>query len=330
LKKYLKDVKGDYLVLIPHSPRLLILVGATGVGKTQLALKLAHIWGAEIISADSMQVYRYMNIGTAKPGNIERQSIPHYLIDVVDPDEVFNVSLYINLARRIMAAPGNSKKLFIVVGGTGLYIRALLGGLVAGTGADRELRDYLRTQLKVFGRDRLYAILKEKDALAADLIDPHDTSRIIRAIEVRSQSGKSIVEIQKEHNFRERPYHYLKVGLRMERKQLYGRIERRAENMIAGGFVEEVQWLLEQGYHESLKSMQSLGYRHLSDYLRGGCRLEEAVDTMKRDTRQYAKRQETWFKADPEINWFSYDDFSSLSQLVEEFMTKAKEEQVIE
>jgi tRNA dimethylallyltransferase len=276
-----------------------------------------------------MQVYRHMDIGTAKPDNTERQGIPHYLIDVVNPDEVFNVSLYINLARQIMAAPGNSQKLFIVVGGTGLYIRSLLGGLVAGAGADGELRDYLRTQLKVFGRDRLYAILKEKDALAADLLDPHDTSRIIRAIEVMSQSGKSIVEMQRDHNFRERPYHYLKIGLKMEREQLNGRIERRAENMITGGFVEEVQWLLEQGYHESLKPMQSLGYRHLTGYLRGGCRLEEAVDTMKRDTRQYAKRQETWFKADPEINWFSYDDFSSLSKRIEEFMAIAKDEQVI-
>jgi tRNA dimethylallyltransferase len=310
-------------VFIPHSPRLLILVGPTGVGKTQLALKLAHIWGAEIISADSMQVYRYMDIGTAKPGKTERENIPHHLIDVVDPDEVFNASLYINQARQIMAAPGNNQKLFIVAGGTGLYIRALLGGLVADAGADKELRDYLRMQLKEFGKERLYAILREKDALAANLIDPHDTNRIIRAIEVWSQSGKSIIVKQREHHFSERPYHYLKIGLKMEREKLYRRIERRADNMIDCGFVEEVKWLLAQGYHEDLKSMHSLGYRHLSSYLHGDCSLEEAIATMKRDTRQYAKRQETWFKRDPEINWFSYDDFPSLSKLVEEFMTGA-------
>jgi tRNA dimethylallyltransferase len=314
---------GDYSVIIPHSPRLLILVGATGVGKTQLALKLAHTWGAEIISADSMQVYRYMDIGTAKPGKTERKNIIHHLIDVVDPDEVFNASLYINLARQIMAAPGNSQKLFIVVGGTGLYIRALLGGLVTDAGADKELRDYLRMQLKEFGRDRLYATLKEKDALAANLIDPHDTNRIMRAIEVWHQSGKSIVVKQREHHFGDRPYHYLKIGLKMEREQIYRRIERRAEGMIARGFVEEVKWLLARGYHEDLKSMHSLGYRHLTGYLHGDCSLEEAVAAMKRDTKQYAKRQETWFKADPEINWFSYDDFTSLSKLVEEFMTGA-------
>lgn len=316
-------------MFIPHSQRLLIIVGATGIGKTQLALKLAHIWGGEIISADSMQVYRYMDIGTAKPNNTERENILHHLIDVVDPDEAFNVSLYINLARQIMAAPGNRQKLFIVVGGTGLYIRALLGGLFSDAGADKDLRDYYREQLKVFGSDRLYAILKEKDALAADLIDPHDTNRIIRAIEVWSQSGKSIVEKQRDHHFGERPYHYLKIGLKMERAQLYSRIERRAEDMIARGFVEEVKWLLEQGYHEGLKSMHSLGYRHLAGYLSGERRLEEAVDAMKRDTRQYAKRQETWFKADTEINWFSYDDFTSLTKLVEEFMTGAENEQVI-
>lgn len=308
-------------MFIPHSPRLLILVGATGVGKTQLALKLAHIWGAEIISADSMQVYRYMDIGTAKPGKTERENIPHHLIDVVDPDEVFNASLYINQARQIMAAPGANQKLFIVAGGTGLYIRALLGGLVADAGADKELRDYLRIQLKEFGKERLYAILREKDALAANLIDPHDTNRIIRAIEVWSQSGKSIIVKQREHHFGERPYHYLKIGLKMEREMLYRRIERRADDMIDYGFVEEVKWLLAQGYHEDLKSMHSLGYRHLSNYLHGDCSLEEAIAAMKLDTKQYAKRQETWFKRDPEINWFSYDDFTSLSKLVEEFMT---------
>jgi tRNA dimethylallyltransferase len=239
------------LVLIAHPP-LLILVGPTGVGKTQLAVKLAHIWNAEIISADSMQVYRYMNIGTAKPAIAERQNIPHYLIDVVDPDEVFNASVYINMAQQIMTAPQNSQKRFIVVGGTGLYIRALLGGLVGEAGADNELRDYLRAQLKLFGRDRLYAILQEKDPLAASFIDPHDSSRIIRAIEVHSQTGKSIIVMQREHNFRERPYRYLKIGLKMERKQLQERIEQRTDDMLAAGLLEEVEWLLGQGYHEGL------------------------------------------------------------------------------
>jgi tRNA dimethylallyltransferase len=308
------------LGLISHPP-LLILVGPTGVGKTHLAVKLAHIWQAEIISADSMQVYRYMNIGTAKPAIAERHNIPHYLIDVVDPNEVFNASVYISLARQIMTAPGNSQKRFIVVGGTGLYIRALLGGLVGEAGADNQLRDNLRAQLKNFGKDGLYAILQEKDPLAARYINPHDSNRIIRAIEVKSQTGKSIIEMQREHDFRECPYRYLKIGLRMERSQLQERIEQRTDDMLATGLLEEVEWLLAQGYHEGLKSMQSLGYRHLTAYVLGKCRLDEAVDAMKRDTRHYAKRQETWFNADQEIHWFSSHDFASLTSLVEEFIS---------
>lgn len=304
--------------------QLLIIVGPTGVGKTQLALKLACIWGAEIISADSMQVYRYMDIGTAKPNQDERGNIPHHLIDIINPDETFNVSLYINLARRVIATPENREKRFLVVGGTGLYVKALLGGLFSGAGRDQGLRDYYLEQLKAFGIDHLYAILKERDSLAADMIDPHDRSRIIRAIEVWSQSGKSIVEEQREHHFGDRPYRYLKIGLKMERAQLYRCIERRVEEMIERGFADEVKWLLDQGYHEGLKSMRSLGYRHLATYLRGECRLDEAVEAMKRDTRQYAKRQETWFKADKEINWFSYEDFTSLTKLVEEFMAGAE------
>lgn len=308
---------------IHHSPRLLVIVGATGVGKTQLALKLSSLWGGEIISADSMQVYRYMDIGTAKPSFTMRKQIPHHMIDVVNPNEAFNVSLYINMARRIITMPGEIQNNFIVVGGSGLYIKALLGGLFEDQGADRDLRNCYREQLETMGRDHLYAMLRERDILAADLIDPHDTGRVIRAIEVWSKSGKSIVEKQREHHFRDRPYRYLKIGLKMDRDQLYRRIDNRAEHMIGQGFVEEVQWLLEQGYDEKLQSMNSIGYRHLTAYLRGECRLEDAIEAMKRNTRQYAKRQATWFNADPEINWFSDDNFTDMTKLVDEFMNEA-------
>jgi tRNA dimethylallyltransferase len=313
-------------VFIPHSPRLLIIVGATGVGKTRMALKLAETCGAEIISADSMQVYRYMNIGTAKPAPAERQNVRHHLIDVVDPDEDFNVASFMNIARQIMATSASSEKKFIVVGGTGLYIKALLGGLAVDVGADTDLRADLRRQLEIFGRDHLYRLLQEKDPVAAGLFNPHDTVRIIRAIEVRSQSGKSIVEMQKKHNFTERPYRYLKIGLKMERQELYRGIERRADGMMAAGFVEEVQWLLAQGYHGGLKSMQSLGYRHLTGYLQGESSLINAVDGIKRDTRQYAKRQETWFKKDPEIRWFNHDEFASVANMVDAFLNRATDE----
>lgn len=316
-------------MLNPQSPRLLVLLGATGVGKTRIALELAQILGAEIISADSMQVYRYLDIGTAKPGIAERARICHHMIDVVNPDEEFNVALYVSQARCIIDAPENSSRVYIIVGGTGLYIRALLGGLIAGTGEDSQLRAYLRYQFNLFGKDYLYNFLKQLDPLAAEAINANDINRMIRAIEVRFQSGKSLVEMQQQHNFNDRPYRYLKMGLKMEREELYRQIERRTDEMIDSGFVAEVEWLAAQGYHGGLKSMQSIGYRHLMSYLQGECLLDQAVAAMKRDTRKYAKRQETWFKADAEIRWFERNDFASILRTALAFLHHQADEQVI-
>jgi len=299
--------------------RVVIIVGPTGVGKTELALRIAEIWKGEIISADSMQVYRYMDIGTAKPSKAERAAIPYHLIDVVNPDEPFNASMYVNLARKaIETADGN--KTFFVVGGTGLYIKALLGGIFSAPGADEGLREYYRHQLRDFGGEYLYRTLKDKDEKAAEAIMRSDTVRIIRALEVLELTGKSIFDQHQEHRFQDRPYNYLKIGLVMEREQLFERIERRAEGMIVRGFVEEVRWLMEHGYHEGLKSMQSLGYRHIARYLCDRGNLEEYLYLMKRDTRRYAKRQITWFKADREINSFHYDDLSSIIEKIKGFM----------
>ena len=299
--------------------RVVIIVGPTGVGKTELALRIAEIWKGEIISADSMQVYRYMDIGTAKPSKAERAAIPYHLIDVVNPDEPFNASMYVNLARKaIEAADGN--KTFLVVGGTGLYIKALLGGIFSAPGADEGLREYYRHQLRDFGGEYLYRTLKDKDEKAAGAIMRNDAVRIIRALEVLELTGKSIMEQHQEHRFQDRPYNYLKIGLVMEREQLFERIEQRAEGMIVRGFVEEVRWLMEHGYHEGLKSMQSLGYRHMARFLRDRGNLEESLYLMKRDTRRYAKRQITWFKADREIYPFRYDDVSSIMEKIKGFM----------
>ncbi|HLA04832.1 MAG TPA: tRNA (adenosine(37)-N6)-dimethylallyltransferase MiaA [Syntrophales bacterium] len=299
--------------------RVVIIAGPTGVGKTELALRIAEIWKGEIISADSMQVYRYMDIGTAKPSKAERAAIPYHLIDVVNPDEPFNASMYVNLARKaIEAADGN--KTFLVVGGTGLYIKALLGGIFSAPGADEGLREYYRHQLRDFGGEYLYRTLKDKDEKAAGAIMRNDAVRIIRALEVLELTGKSIMEQHQEHRFQDRPYNYLKIGLMMEREQLFERIERRAEGMIIRGFIEEVRWLMEHGYHEGLKSMQSLGYRHMARFLRDRGNLEESLYLMKRDTRRYAKRQITWFKADREIYPFRYDDVSSIMEKIKGFM----------
>lgn len=303
------------------SPPLLVLIlGPTGAGKTQLALHLAAQTGAEIISADSMQVYCHMDIGTAKPSREERERVPHHLIDVVNPDEPFSVSSYLERAEDILATSVRREKIFIVVGGTGLYVKALLGGLFQGPGADPELRAFYHEQLQRYGRLQLHETLRAKDPLAAEQIDFHNPSRVIRALEVWDQCGKSIVEMQRDHNFQSRGYRYHKIGLKIEREKLYERIEKRMNAMMSCGFLEEVEILLASGYHEDLKSMQSLGYRHLVNYLAGRCSLDEALDTMCRDTKKYAKRQETWFKKDHEISWHDAGDLPAVLKDLDQFL----------
>jgi len=289
-------------------PRVICIVGPTGVGKTAMALELADRWGGEIVSADSMQVYRHMDIGTAKPTPEERRRIPHHLLDVVDPDETFDASRYCDLARAAIALLHRQKRPVFVVGGTGLYIRALLGGLIEGPGANEVLRRELKQEINQKGKAHLYQRLRTMDPGAADRIHPHDGVRIIRALEVLELTGRSIVDHQQGHHFGECPYEVLKIGLRLDREQLNDRIERRTDRMIAEGFVEEVRRLLDMGYGESLKTMQSLGYRNLVSFLAGRQSLEEAVRQIKRDSCRYAKRQMTWFAADREGGWLDPGD----------------------
>jgi tRNA dimethylallyltransferase len=289
-------------------PRLICIVGPTGVGKSGMALELAGRWGGEIVSADSMQVYRHMDIGTAKPTPEERRRIPHHLLDVVDPAEPFDASRYIGLANGVIARLHRDQKPIFVVGGTGLYIQALLGGLIDGTGADEVLRRELKKEMKNLGKEHLYEILRARDGRAAAQIHPHDGVRIIRALEVLELTGRSIVEHQEEHCFRETPYEALRIGLRLDRERLNYRIDLRTDRMIAEGFVEEVRRLLDMGYGESLKAMQSLGYRQMVSFLAGRQSLEEAVRLIKRDTRRYAKRQMTWFGADRDVVWIDPRD----------------------
>jgi tRNA dimethylallyltransferase len=303
-------------------PRLIILLGPTGVGKTALAMALAERWGGEIVSADSMQVYRGMDIGTAKPTPEERQRVPHQLLDVVEPDEPFDASRYIELARGIIGRLHREEKTTFVVGGTGLYIRALLGGLINGPGADEALRRDLKAEMKRWGKPHLYEKLRDRDNRAAERINPNDGVRIIRALEVLELTGLSIVEHQENHRFRVRPYESLKIGLTLDRERLNERIDRRTDRMIADGFVEEVRRLLDRGYAGTLKPMQSLGYRHLVAYLAGERELEDAVRLIKRDTRRYAKRQMTWFAADPETLWLAPDDMDTAVERTGHFLTK--------
>lgn len=304
-------------------PRLIVLAGPTGAGKTDLALQLAEATGGEIICADAMQVYRFMDIGTAKPTRRQRSQIRHHLLDVVDPDEPFNASRYIQLAWPVIASLHRRGRSVFVVGGTGLYIRALLGGLFEAPPADHGLRASYRAALSAHGPSYLHEKLRSVDEQAAMRIDPHDAVRIMRALEVLEISGQSIVEQHRRHRFSERRYDCLKIGLTMERQALFDSIGIRADQMVAAGLVEEVRRLLARGYPESLKSMKSIGYRHMVRYLHGRQGLAEAISDMKGDTRRYAKRQMTWFGADPEMLWFMPGQREAVVEAVRSFLSGA-------
>lgn len=304
------------------SPKLIVILGPTAVGKSALALELAHACGGEIISADSMQVYRGMDIGTAKPGREDRARVPHHLIDVVDPDEPFNAALFVEQAGRVIDRLHRLGKPVFVVGGTGLYIRALLGGLLGGPGPDEALRAQWKAVRDEKGVHHLHDELRRLDPRAAARIHPHDAVRIVRALEVFALTGESIVGKQGGHRFAERRYRSLKIGLRLEREALFARIEARVDAMIVAGLADEVAGLAARGYDASLKPMQSLGYRHIGGYLRGEVDLPGAVRRLKRDTRHYAKRQQTWFAPDPEIRWFSPSDPAGVEACLRPFLNR--------
>jgi tRNA dimethylallyltransferase len=302
-------------------PRMVILVGPTAAGKTDAAIREAEGVGGEIVSADSMQVYRYMDIGTAKPSHAQQSGVPHHCIDLVEPDRAFNASLYIEEADKVIDHLHLRNVPIFVVGGTGLYIKALLGGLFDGPPADEALRAFYKREASIHGKGYLHDQLKEKDPKAAAVIDPNDAARAIRALEVIDLTGVSIIDQRSRHRFAREKYICLKIGLTLDREVLFERIDRRTDQMIEAGLVEEVRSLLDRGYAPELKSLQALGYRHIVNYLRGLCGLEEAVRLIKRDTRHYAKRQMTWFKSDREVNWVSPDDQDSLRRRIGEFLS---------
>lgn len=285
-------------------PKLVIVLGPTAVGKSNTVLDLAAQFDAEIISADSQQVYRHMNIGTAKPTREQRQTIPHHLIDVVEPDEEFNAAMFRNLATEIASKLADRGRRIIVCGGTGLYIKTLTKGLFAGPGRDPQIRQALESEIEQHGVGPLYQRLEQIDPASALRIHPHDRQRITRALEVYHATGRKISEWQSEHGFNDLLFDALKIGLDRQRTELYERIDRRCDYMIRAGLLDEVKELVEMGYGLDLKSMQSVGYRHLGLFLRARMSLDNAVDLMKRDTRRLAKRQLTWFRSDREIRWF--------------------------
>ena len=285
-------------------PKLVAVIGPTATGKSHLALELARKFGGEIISADSVQVYRGFDIGTAKPSLEERREIPHHLIDILAPEEDYSAASSRNQADPIIHVLQEKGKTILVVGGTGLYLKVLSRGLFHGPGGDPHLRESLRRKAEGEEEGYLHRELGKVDPEAASRLHPHDTFRIIRALEVYHHSGKPLSQFQREHGFRESPYEILKIGLSEDREGLYRRIEARVDSMMEKGWLQETQDLLDRGISSRVKPMQSLGYKRLISFLAGEMDWLRAVHLIKQDTRRYAKRQITWFKADPEIHWF--------------------------
>jgi len=305
---------------------LIVIVGPTAVGKTRLAVRLCEELGGEIISADSRQVYRYMDIGTAKPSEEERRRVSHHLIDIVDPDEGFTLAQYQDLAYGAIDDVIRRGKVPFLVGGTGLYIKAVTEGFaIPRVEPNPDLRRRLYREAAEMGRDVLYARLQAVDPIAAAKIAPRNLRRVIRALEVYEETGAPISHWQRKEP---PPYRILWIGLTMPRAELYRRIDRRVDRMIERGLVDEVKSLVERGYSYDLPSMSGLGYRQIGMYLRGEIDLPTAIQLVKRDTRRFVRHQYNWFRLNDErIHWFDVtsDPYDEIATLIASFLKQPKD-----
>ena len=307
---------------------IIILTGPTAVGKTKASIGLAKSIGGEIISADSMQVYRKMDIGSAKIHPEEMEGIRHYLINVLDPAEEFNVVLFQQMAKQAMDKIYANGHIPIVVGGTGFYIQALLYDVdFTQEEDDKGIRAELETIAKEKGAEYLHHMLQEIDAKSAETIHANNVKRVVRAIEYYWQTGQPISEHNEKERQKESPYNFAYFVLLDERQRLYERIEKRIDLMMEEGLLNEVKTLYEEGYTRDMVSMQGLGYKEILDYLDGKMTLDEAIYILKRDTRHFAKRQITWFKREKDVCWidksaFQYDEDKILAEMLNILKTK--------
>jgi tRNA dimethylallyltransferase len=299
--------------------RVLVILGPTCVGKTQVSLKLADILNGEIVSFDSRQIYKHMDIGTAKPTKEERDRIPHHFIDRISPDEKFTAADYGKEARQTIRQISKRNRKPIAVGGSGLYLKALTQGFFKGPKADERIRKRLVREAQEFGEPRLFKRLKKIDPPAAERIHPHDLVRIIRALEVHELTGKPISLLQREGDYEPFPARFIRVGLNIERGELYQRIDRRVGEMISAGLAEEVRLLKKRGFSPKLKALKTVGYQELFAYLEGEVDLSTAVENIKLNTRHYAKRQLTWFRQDKEIIWLDAKDAGLAQEILDRF-----------
>jgi len=300
-------------------PKIVILLGPTAVGKSELAMELATALDAEIVNADSQQIYRYLDIGTGKPSPADRERVAHHLIDIVNPDEEFNAALFRRLATQSIEQIHGRKKHVIVCGGTGLYLKALTQGLFEGPGQDAQIRQALERRIESEGQAALFHQLVRIDPSVGTAIHPNDRQRTIRALEVFQLTGKPLSQWQKEHAFQERPFDVVKIGLNRQRGELYERINRRSERMVEDGLLEEVRSVVAMGYSLTLKPLLSVGYRQIGRVLLSQQELLGAIEEMKQETRRLAKRQLTWFRADKEIRWFDPNEKTEIIEAAEKF-----------
>jgi len=310
-------------------PPLGVITGPTATGKTAVSIALAErlARGAEIISADSMMIYRGMDIGTAKPTRAEMRGVPHHLIDVAEPDEPFSVARYRELAEAAIEEILGRGRLPLLVGGTGFYIRAVLDEYRFAAPPDEALRRELAEAARRHGPEWLHARLAEVDPARAAAIDPRNVRRVIRALEIFRKTGRAPSEFAPRRAGDQTRYRARVFGLFMERERLYRRIEERVDAMLAAGLVAEVKGLLDRGYSRELPSMKGLGYKEIAAYLAGEVSYEEAVALLKRNTRRYAKRQFTWFKADPRIYWIHVGEKADPGAIAEEILALTAGEQ---
>lgn len=321
--------------LLDNTP-LIALIGPTAVGKTGVVMALAERLGAEAVNLDSMQVYRHMDIGTAKPTTEERRLVRHHLLDLVNPDEEYNVNRFIGDAEKVCLEIGERGRVPILTGGTGLYLKGFQEGLFAmdsgglpeheANPEGEEVRTALKRALLEQGRAVLHERLAGIDPVSAARIHPNDTSRLLRALEVHALTGRPWSELLARQQANTEPSgprkNILKIGLTGDRQWLYDRINLRAAQMLAGGFIEEVENLLGMGFSRELKPMQAIGYRHVVEFLDGRRDRQETLESLARDTRHYAKRQLTWFRRDPEIIWFGPEQLAEITALMDGYLVK--------
>lgn len=301
--------------------KIIIVCGPTAAGKSALAVEIALAVGGEVVNADSQQVYRGMDVGTAKPTAGEMRGVPHHLYSIVDPAEEFDAAAYAALADRAIAGIASRGRVPVVCGGTGLYLRALTLGLAEIPPVPGEVRERVTREIDARGTAAAHARLAEIDPAAAAKIAPGDSQRIQRALEVFDSTGVPISEFQKKHPFAAPRCHTLAIGVRVPRAELHRRIDERAARMFDRGLVDEVRGLLATGCHAGLRSFKAIGYRQAVDVLDGRLTIAEAVALTARDTRRYAKRQETWFRADATVRWVDGGDMSGALAPCGEFTT---------